>query len=790
ATSSALVDDARGESLSCARMLAAVAKAVAMQWPECARLRVDWLHRARMHGDVGPWSALLPVALDMASAGDTGKAVEAFERQLRNAEAVLRYLGLHDNRRSAPLLFDWLPSADMPVSNELLQPLDGDTGPLAAGTNRLAHPLTLTARIRDEQLAVSLRHDPDTIPSHTADAFARKLRDALVAVAAGQQAPRSRHSPEDFPLAALSCEELERFPIDLDRVQDIMTLSPIQRLHHALSGTDHDAGFDQWVFRLEGDIDEAAFDAAWQQLLDRHDALRAVFVDRGLAEPHQAVLRDVAAPVRHEDWRDVDEATRKRRLQAFLADDRRQGVCADAAPLMRLTLIREGAREWTLAWRHHQAFVDGWSWPVLAAELGELHDAIAEQRDAGLPPAGTFRAYLAALKARDIDAHAAFWREHLENAGHARTLIARGGRDGNGERSRRDMRRFEMPVRANLGERLDRLARRLRITPSLVFQSAWALLLAGLAQRFTVTMGVAFSGRTALPMPDRTVGAFVNDLPVHLKLPPTERIDHWLASLRTLQADLNHYQNASPQEIHRWAGIRPGERLFDTLLVMQNQVVGSAARHWGKRIRVRGIDAGMQTNYPLGIAVTPGRNLRIDFFHDASVMDADSVRAIADELHRILAAMADNPDIRVSTVINHLRGRPEAFAISEPRAVQQPGTDDGEGRSAPAAGDALEHTITAICESVLGATGFDAKRNFFDAGAQSLALIEIHERLQKSLDRQFPIVMLFRHPSVSVLAAYLRGEDESAADGIERGAQQRAALMRRRMMRQPGNLER
>src|SRR5690606_4787661 len=97
------------------------------------------------------------------------------------------------------------------------------------------------------------------------------------------------------------------------------------------------------------------------------------------------------------------------RLREFLEADRQQGFDTAVAPLTRITLIRAGDDRWILVWSHHQALVDGWSWPILAREVGELHDAQLLGRKADLGKPGSYRSYIAWLMDRDVNDYAAFW---------------------------------------------------------------------------------------------------------------------------------------------------------------------------------------------------------------------------------------------------------------------------------------------------------------------------------------------------------------------------------------------
>ena len=89
------------------------------------------------------------------------------------------------------------------------------------------------------------------------------------------------------------------------------------------------------------------------------------------------------------------------------------------------------------------------------------------------------------------------------------------------------------------------------------------------------------------------------------------------------------------------------------------------------------------------------------------------------------------------------------------RALPAPSAPGRRGR-APAGG--LERRIAAVWGEVLGLAEVGVQDNFFDLGGRSLLLVRVQARLAQSLNRQVPILELFRRPTIHALAAYLAKE--------------------------------
>jgi len=72
----------------------------------------------------------------------------------------------------------------------------------------------------------------------------------------------------------------------------------------------------------------------------------------------------------------------------------------------------------------------------------------------------------------------------------------------------------------------------------------------------------------------------------------------------------------------------------------------------------------------------------------------------------------------------------------------------------------LEIVIAEIWREVLGVEQVGREESFFDLGGHSLLLVEVQSRLRNRLNREVPVLDLFRYPDVASLARHLSGEAE------------------------------
>jgi amino acid adenylation domain-containing protein len=114
-------------------------------------------------------------------------------------------------------------------------------------------------------------------------------------------------------------------------------------------------------------------------------------------------------------------------------------------------------------------------------------------------------------------------------------------------------------------------------------------------------------------------------------------------------------------------------------------------------------------------------------------------------------------------------------------ALPMPATEATELVSEPP-GNELEQKIADAWKEALGVEQVGLNRNFFDLGAHSLMVAEVHMQLQQSLGRDISLVDLFQFPTVSSLAAHLNGQEATPAGPSRDRAERRLAArqLRRR----------
>ncbi|MEV4259588.1 condensation domain-containing protein, partial [Spirillospora sp. NPDC049652] len=401
---------------------------------------------------VGWFTAVHPVRIDpdttdparvRAGGADAGRLIKLVKEQSRAVPGdglgygLLRHLGpdtasVFADLPSAQVAFNYLGRSALtggdwePVPGGMAAVSDAE----AAGAHVLEADAFAEALPDGTRLTLELTSPGGVLPDASLDALAASWAAMLGGLAAHAATPGGGgHTPSDFPLVTLDQAQIDDLDGTCPGLLDVWPLSPLQEglLFHAhYEGQGRDTYVEQRVLELAGPVDPEILRATWTALLRRHPNLSAGFRQpAGLRRLIQVVARDVVPPWREADLSGMSGQDAEAEADRLAGEEQARGFDPAEAPLIRLLLVRLGDSRHRLVVTMHHILMDGWSLPVLFDEMEQVYAAGGDA--GGLPPAGSYREYLAWLAGQDRDTARAAWRDLLAGVTEP-TLVAPGDR--------------------------------------------------------------------------------------------------------------------------------------------------------------------------------------------------------------------------------------------------------------------------------------------------------------------------------------------------------------------------
>lgn len=427
---------------------------------------------------------------------------------------------------------------------------------------------------------------------------------------------------------------------DQDNVFD---LTPTQEamLLYSIYAPKSAAYFEQFCYAYCGALDVDAFQAAWQQVVNRHSILRTSFRWSEQAGPRQVVHDRVEGPLVFEDWRDLTGPEQEAKLTQFLEADCARGFDVSVAPLIRVAVLQTSSDAFYIVISNHHLVLDGWSMGVVRREITQVYQALIARQEIELPSPPAFSTYVDWLGNQTSADTREFWRAALGDFNEPEPLpIDRA--PGVLPAADEEFGELAIDVPTELSNRLQTAARKHRLTMSTIAQGAWAILLSRYCRSNDVLFGITVSGRPYdFAEVDSLVGVLINTLPLRVRMPADTNIGTCLQELQKHVSRLREHETTSLKQIHEYSDLPNNRPLFETLVVFENFIGHDLQLNLGGDIQLSRSHLA-RTNYPLVLVVNPHAELGLRVIYHQSRFAADAIERLLNHLVTIMESLAND----------------------------------------------------------------------------------------------------------------------------------------------------
>ncbi len=398
--------------------------------------------------------------------------------------------------------------------------------------------------------------------------------------------------------------------------------------------------------RLRGDLDLPALEHALNEIVRRHEVLRANFV---LTEgrPVHVVAKTRVLPVRVVEVSSTDAAGLERALHEKLQEESRRPFDFANDLLIRAVVIRAGPTDHTLLLTMHHIISDGWSLGILFRELAQLYPAAC---NGGVSPLAELPLQFAdyarwereQMQGPTLEHTLAYWKKQLGGPlpalefplDHPRPAgaTARGGLQS-------------VTLSRELTEAIKAMGQQEGATLFMTLLAVLQVLLFRWTGEQDVVVGTVVAGRRRIEL-EKLLGFFVNTLVLRTDLGGSPSFRTLLARVReTSLAAMAHQDLPFDVLVKELRPDRAVSRnpLFQVMFVLQNAPM-TPAELTGLTLEPVDVDTGT-TKFDLTLAVveTPD-GLRAGFEYNADVFEADTIARLLGSYRTLLESSIADPE--------------------------------------------------------------------------------------------------------------------------------------------------
>ncbi len=424
-------------------------------------------------------------------------------------------------------------------------------------------------------------------------------------------------------------------------IESIFPLTPMQEgiLFHSLMTPDSGMYFEQFSCKIHGNLDVELFQSAWEQIINRHPALRILVTWKKRKQPLQIVRRQVEVPWMIADWREIPVEEHESKFNAFLDIDREKGFNLSEPPLIRLALFRLNENTYQFVWSFHHILLDGWSMRVVLKEVFQAYEASVIGATPELVATPPFQTYVRWLQQQDLENAEDYWKTQMKGF-KTPTSLGLSVQNKNLLSSGKHFSEKKLTLTYNLTKSLEEFARAHRITLNTVAQGAWALLLSRYSQERDVAFGVTISGRpTDISGADRMVGLLINTLPLRIQIDFEKPLIPWLKDIQLQMLENQTYRFSPLAAIQKWSDVNPGTPLFNSILVFENHPTNLDQPDPGASLKTSDSRYIEYSNYPLAFLVVPGEQMQVIAVYDQGWFDEETISRLLSHFENILDQM-------------------------------------------------------------------------------------------------------------------------------------------------------
>ncbi|WDY56394.1 non-ribosomal peptide synthetase [Pseudomonas sp. PSKL.D1] len=409
------------------------------------------------------------------------------------------------------------------------------------------------------------------------------------------------------------------------------------------------------ALRLRGDLDLQALEDSFNLLVERHESLRTTFIQEQ-AQVRPVIHAQLRLPISVQSAAaEGDEAAG---IQAFIQAQTAQTFDLVNGPLLRIGVLRLGARDHVLTLVQHHIVSDGWSMQVMVDEWMQSYASLAGGSLPALPLlpvqyldyAHWQRDWLAA---GERERQLVYWREQLGAepvvlelpTDHARPALQsyRGAR-------------LALTLDVDLATGLQHLAQQHNVTLFMLLLASFQALLQRYSGQDDIRVGVPVANRHRLET-ERLIGFFVNTQVLRARFDSTLTVEALLEQVRQAALGAQQHQDLPFEQLVE--ALQPARSLSHNPLfqVMFNHR-NALDQQLGEGFQVPQLEvetlSGEHQSAQFDLALDTfetAQGLGATLTYATDLFDASTIERLAGHWQNVLRGMLADPRARVADLM-------------------------------------------------------------------------------------------------------------------------------------------
>lgn len=404
------------------------------------------------------------------------------------------------------------------------------------------------------------------------------------------------------------------------------------------------------TLRLKGTLQAETLQAAFQELVQRHESLRMTISPDGNT---LCINANQALDVSIADLSSFNDPDRKAQLDSLIRHEVETPFALEHGSLFRAKIVRLQPEEhWVLMTAHH-IICDGWSWAVLMPDLGKIYSALLKNETPDLEPPDRFSDYAAVLEeaatSEDAIATENFW---LNQFAQSVPIV-----DFPTDRPRPAFRTFnadreDWQLDPALVTNLKQMGNQLGCSFMTTMLAGFEVFLSRLLGQEEIVVGIPAAGQAASDN-YKLVGHCVNLLPLYTTITPNQSFSDYLKQRRSSILDAYDHQQFTFGSLVKKLSIQRDPSRIPLVSILFN--IDQALQ--GNQLPFDGLDADLFSNprafenFEIFINASESQTgMVLECQYNTNLFNRKTIKTRLAEFETLLAGITANPDQAIATL--------------------------------------------------------------------------------------------------------------------------------------------
>jgi len=615
---------------------------------------------------VGWFTSYYPVVLDVRDS-EIGTVIKRTKENLRSIPqkgvgyGILKYLTKEEYKKDmeidiAPdISFNYLGQYDQDINNELFTYSSLSGGSNASPDFKMLCSIQINSMVKNGELHVIIDFSEKEFERETIEKLANIYENALTEIIRHcSEKKETEYTPSDYGVNEYSIEEIEEIKAHVKEnigsnvvIRKINKLTPMQEgiLYTYVEQKDTSAYVIQSEFKLKGYVDIQVLNAAYNNLLNRHEALRTIIFEHW-RHSSQVVLDNRELKICYEDF--SRESNKDELYSRYSREKVAKGFDLSRDVLFKISLVKLEEDEFRLILTYHHIIIDGWSNAIVLNELFELYESLATGKSIQLESPCSYDGYIKWLSNQSREEGMEYWRKYLE--GYSNEILLPSNETNSQEQMGRTL---DTRLDIELTNRLKNIGSQNDVTFSTLCKTAWGILLQKLSNTCDVVFGEVVSGRPPeVDEIEKIVGIFLSTVPVRVKADEHKSIKQLIKELQEEQNEVRNYDYLPLAEIQNLSVLK--QNLIKSLMVFENYPVDELDENINDQNKssfiVEDVVSKEKNDYDLSVIFVLKKELTFIVMYNEGIYSTEFIKKLSMQLTMIFEKMSEDPEEAIDNI--------------------------------------------------------------------------------------------------------------------------------------------